>query len=80
MARSWGCPASGTVCGADSDSSTEVILCHLSITKRRHRTSPRALKRFRHNHYRVKKRNEASSIRHNGPATIRIHSIEPRAA
>lgn len=51
-----------------------------TIPARRHRTSPRALKRVRHNHYRVKKRGEPSSTRHNGPATIRIHSIEPRAA
>jgi hypothetical protein len=51
-----------------------------TIPKRRHRTSPRALKRIRHNSYRVKKRGETSSTRHPGPATIRIHAIQPRAA
>lgn len=52
----------------------------LLIPTRRERTSPRALKRARHNNYRVKKPNEPASTRHNGPATIRLHSITPRAA
>jgi hypothetical protein len=51
-----------------------------TIPERRYRTSPRALKRVRHNSYRVKKPGEASSARHLGPATIRIHALEPRAA
>ena len=47
-----------------------------SIPKRRHRTSPRPLKRIRHNHYRVEKRGEASRTRPFGPATVRIHCIQ----
>lgn len=38
---------------------------------RRHRTCPRAIRRGRHNAYRVKKRGEPC-IRHDGPATIRL--------
>jgi hypothetical protein len=48
--------------------------------KRRHRTCPRAVKRARHNSYRVKKLGEPASTRHNGPATILIHTLAPRAA
>jgi hypothetical protein len=48
--------------------------------RRRHRTSPRAVKRARHNNYRVKKPGEAASTRHDGPATIHIHHATPRAA
>lgn len=47
---------------------------------RRHRTCPRAVKRARHNSYRVKKPDEPASIRHNSPATIRFHFLNPRAA
>jgi hypothetical protein len=42
--------------------------CHLN-PERRHRTYPRAVKRARHNHYRVKKPADAG-IRHDGPATV----------
>jgi hypothetical protein len=47
--------------------------------ERRHRTCPRAVKRARHNSYRVKKPGETTT-RHDGPATIRLHTITPRAA
>ncbi len=47
---------------------------------RRHRTCPRAVKRARHNSYRVKKPSEPASKIHNGPATILIHALPPRAA
>jgi hypothetical protein len=47
---------------------------------RRDRTSPRAVKRARHNNYRVKKPGEPASTRHAGPATIRFHTLNPRAA
>jgi hypothetical protein len=58
---------------------------HIEITRkqlraRRHRSCPRAVKRARHNSYRVKKPGEPASIRHNGPATILIHRLIPRAA
>ena len=36
---------------------------------RRHRTCPRAIKRYRHNSYRLKKPGD-KNIRHDGPATI----------
>ena len=39
--------------------------------RRRHRTCPRAVKRSRHNAYRVKKPGD-KNIRHDGPATIRL--------
>ena len=66
-----------------SDQAIPNVLAEISrrtIPKRRHRTSPWALKRIRHNSCRVKKRGETSSTRHPGPATIRIHAIQPRAA
>jgi hypothetical protein len=44
---------------------------------RRHRTCPRAIKRGRHNAYRVKKPDD-TNIRHNGPATIQLASPEHR--
>ena len=44
------------------------------------RTSPRAVTRARHNNYRVKKPGEPASTRHDGPATIRLHTLNPRAA
>jgi hypothetical protein len=47
--------------------------------ERRHRTCPRAVKRARHNSYRVKLPGDRST-RHNGPPTIRLHTITPRAA
>jgi hypothetical protein len=58
---------------------------HTEVTRkklrsRRHRTCPRAVKRARHNSYRVKKPDEPASIHHNGPATILIHRLRPRAA
>lgn len=38
---------------------------------RRHRTCPRAVKRTRHTHYRLKKPGDKNT-RHHGPATIRL--------
>ncbi len=38
---------------------------------RRHRTCPRAVKRGRHNSYRIKKPGD-QNLRHHGPATIRL--------
>ena len=52
----------------------------MTIPARRHRTSPRAVKRQYHNSYRLKKRDEPASIRHDGPATIKIHPAAPAAA
>jgi hypothetical protein len=52
----------------------------LLIPERRERTCPRAVKRARHNSYRVKKPDEPASTRHDRPATIRIHPLNPRAA
>jgi hypothetical protein len=52
----------------------------LLIPERRERTCPRAVKRARHNSYRVKKPAEPATIRHNKPATIRIHPLTPRVA
>jgi hypothetical protein len=51
-----------------------------TLPPRRHRTCPRALKRARHNSYRVKRPDETSATRHAGPATINIRTIDPRAA
>lgn len=50
------------------------------LPERRHRTCPRAIKRARHNQYRVKKPGEPASIRHDQPATIVLYPIAPRAA
>ncbi len=44
------------------------------------RTWPRAVKRARHNTYRVKKLHKPASTRHGRPATIRLHILTPRAA
>lgn len=44
------------------------------IPVRRDRTCPRAVKRVRHNSYRVKKPGERS-IRHTGPPTIHIRAL-----
>ena len=41
--------------------------------------APARVKRARHNSYRVKKPGETAT-RHDGPATIRFHTITPRAA
>ena len=43
---------------------------------RRHRTCPRAIKRCRHNSYRVKKPGD-HGIRHSGPATINLVNLSP---
>jgi hypothetical protein len=47
---------------------------------RRHRTCPRAVKRARHNNYRIKKPNEPASTRHPTPATIHLYKLQPRTA
>ena len=41
---------------------------------------PRAVKRARHNSYRVKKPDEPASIRHTGPATVNLRGLKPRPA
>jgi len=46
---------------------------------RRDRSCPRAVKRARHNNYRVKKPGE-TALHHPGPPTIHIHALTPRAA
>jgi hypothetical protein len=46
---------------------------------RRHRTCPRAVKRARHNSYRVKKPADTASIRHDGPPAITLVNL-PSAA
>ena len=46
---------------------------------RRHRTCPRAVKRGRHNSYRIKKPSETTT-RHTGPATINIRALTQSAA
>jgi hypothetical protein len=51
-----------------------------SSPTRRERTRPRAVKRARHNKYRVKKPGEPASTRHTRPATIMLHTLNPRAA
>ena len=45
---------------------------------RRHRTCPRAIKRGRHNSYRIKRPGDRT-IRHVGPPTINIYVLKPRA-
>ena len=52
------------------------VAAHL-IPPRRERTSPRAIKRARHNSYRVKRPCEPASIRHPQTATIRLHTLKP---
>jgi hypothetical protein len=44
---------------------------------RRHRTYPRAIKRPRHNHYRVKRPGDHGT-RHHGPPAIRLLSPKPQ--
>jgi hypothetical protein len=46
---------------------------------RKNRTCPRAVKRARHNSYRVKKPGDTDT-RHPGPPTINIRRLTPRAA
>jgi hypothetical protein len=46
---------------------------------RRDRSCPRAIKRARHNSYRVKRPDDRST-RHEGPPTINIRGITPIAA
>lgn len=50
------------------------------IHERRERTCPGAVKRARHNNYRLKKPHEPAGIRHDGTPTIRLHFLNPRAA
>ena len=52
----------------------------LLIPPRRERTCPRAVKRARHNSYRVKKPGEPASARHRAPATINIRKLQSRSA
>ena len=52
----------------------------LLIPPRRERTCPRAVKRARHNSYRVKKPGEPASARHRAPATINIRRLQSRSA
>jgi len=52
----------------------------LLIPARRERTCPRAVKRARHNSYRIKKPGEPASTRHHAPPTIHLHTLNPRAA
>lgn len=49
------------------------------VPVRRERTCPRAVKRARHNSYRVKRPGEPGT-RHTSPPTINIHTLAPRAA
>jgi len=56
------------------------LIAALLIPARRERTCPRAVKRARHNSYRVKKPGEPASIRHRGPATVALRALTPRAA
>src|SRR5664279_902029 len=55
-------------------------IAELLTPDRTERTCPRAVKRARHNNYRVKKPGEPASIRHTRAATIMTHSLNPRAA
>jgi len=52
----------------------------LLVPPRRERSCPRAVKRARHNQYRIKKPHEPASTRHDGPATIRLHTLQPRTS
>jgi len=56
------------------------LLATLLIPERRERTCPRAVKRARHNSYRVKKRDEPASIRHPRPAAVTLRGLTPRTA
>ena len=46
------------------------------LSRRRHRTYPRAIKRIRRNAYRDKKPGDTGT-RHDGPATIKLASPRP---
>ncbi|HEX7460899.1 MAG TPA: hypothetical protein VF317_01840, partial [Dermatophilaceae bacterium] len=59
--------------------STSTVMAKTASTTNK-RTCPRAVKRARHNNYRVKKPGEPASIRHTRAATIMLHSLNPRAA
>lgn len=66
----WGC----------WDASSGTTITKKIILSRRDRTCPRAVKRARHNSYRVKKPNDHST-HHTGPPTINIRRLaNPRAA
>jgi hypothetical protein len=54
-------------------------ITHKINPQRRHRTCPRAVKRARHNNYRIK-RPDDHSTRHTGPPTINIHELTHRPA
>lgn len=56
------------------------MIAGLVIPARRHRSCPRAVKRARHNSYRVKKSGDVPSVGHAGPATIRFHPQHTRAS
>ena len=81
-----GCCRLPTHLGVSSQDWIDQLPKHLSdiatllIPPRRERDCPRAVKRARHNSYRVRKPDEPASVRHHGPATIRLHSMNPRAA
>ncbi|HVI36755.1 MAG TPA: hypothetical protein VM684_11035 [Gaiellales bacterium] len=55
------------------------MIAALLIPPRRERTCPRAVKRARHNSYRIKKPGEPASTRHPAPATINLRGL-PRTA
>lgn len=55
-------------------------IADLLIRGGRERTCPRAIKRARHNNYRIMKPRERGSVRHDKPASIPIHAPIPRAA
>ena len=56
-----------------------VQIALLLIPDRRERTCPRAVKRARHNSYRVKKPGEPASTRHRAAATINLHRLPQTA-
>ncbi|HET8660216.1 MAG TPA: hypothetical protein VFM55_14605, partial [Micromonosporaceae bacterium] len=74
--------ATGTAGFPPEDWTQALPAVHAEITRklnppRRHRNCPRAVKRARHNSYRVKKPDQAASTRHAGPATIRFWPLKP---
>ncbi len=76
--------ATGTADIPPEDWDNAVPAIHAQITAklnpvRRYRTFPRAVKRARHDSYRVKKPGETGT-RHPGPAMIRLYPMNPRAA
>ena len=58
----------------DGDGDLDII-AGFRIPPRRERTCPRAIKRVRHCHYRLKQPGETASIRHTKPATIRLYRL-----